>query len=102
MNNDWKHVKKVLKELEQLTEEHRKICNSVNLSPDSPLIKPILDLEELLVQTLEVLVGDKNDTISWYVYDNDYGKAHLKGGIDGVYKEIKSVKDLKWLTSGTE
>jgi hypothetical protein len=47
-------------------------------------------------------IGDENDWVSWFIYDNDCGKSKLQAGLKDKMKQIKSVKDLVDLIEDVE
>lgn len=46
------------------------------------------------LQTVKDVVGDKDDWIEWYLYDNDYGKKEFEAGYDSNLKPVKTIDDL--------
>lgn len=45
---------------------------------------------------VDALIGelDSGEWISWFVFDNEYGRSGLKAGYGGNLKPIKNVDDL--------
>jgi hypothetical protein len=47
------------------------------------------------IRVLLELVGDDSGWISWYVFDNEFGKRKLEAGYDGNVVKITSI-DMLW------
>lgn len=47
-----------------------------------------------ILKVISEIVGDKDEWIFWYMYDNDYGMGNNTVFIDDKYISVKSVEDL--------
>ena len=61
------------------------------------LIESVFNLISLHVKTIERLIGDKNGTIDWYLWENNCGSKGLEGGNNDETRPIKTIDDLIWL-----
>lgn len=51
--------------------------------------------EDLMIKLLEKLMEDKDQWISWWIYEKDWGtKKHLAYKLDGKVIPTKTIKDL--------
>jgi hypothetical protein len=46
------------------------------------------------IRVLSELVGDVGGWVSWYVFENDFGKKGLEAGYNGYTPKITSVDEL--------
>ena len=97
MNDKWKCVEDSLKLLEEQLEKHNVVANAAGLSIESPLSEPLYKVEQTLINTLALLVGDKGDALNWYVYENSYGGNAYDAGVDADVRPICNIEDLRWL-----
>jgi hypothetical protein len=47
------------------------------------------------IRLLSEMIGDESNWISWYVFDNGFGKRRLEAGYDGHVAKITSI-DMLW------
>lgn len=47
-----------------------------------------------IIKIISEIVGDKDEWIFWYMYDNDYGRGNNKVFIDGKEVPLKTLEDL--------
>lgn len=59
-------------------------------------IMPDLQLETTVVRLLELLTNDKNEFISYFIYDLDFGKEYTENcyTINNKEVKLKTTKDL--------
>jgi len=87
-----------------LTEWHKAMIDSdaaiawylepLKLSPDSPLYESIWTLQGSMTKTVSKLVGDQDEWLAWYRFDNEMGKAGREAMIDGKYRKVRTLKQL--------
>ena len=60
-------------------------------------VESFFKLISLHVKTIERLIGDKNETIDWYLWENNCGSKGLEAGNNDETRPIKTIDDLIWL-----
>ena len=50
--------------------------------------------EDLIYKLAAQLIGDDQDWLEWYIFENNCGEKGLEAGYDGQMKPIKSIDDL--------
>lgn len=100
MTNDekWKYVADVIAAMRKVADTHSEAVHKLMIAPESPLVDPCHRFEGMLISTLEHLVGDCFQAISWFVYECDYGRKSMEAGCSGSMRKIETVDDLRWLT----
>ena len=96
-NEKWEHVTSTLDMMREQSDRLAVVYDAIGLQPDSVLCDAQGKIEQAVIEGLEMLIGDVFQTISWYVYDNDYGRKNMKAGLTGHLRKIKSVNRLRWL-----
>ena len=99
MNNNekWLHIEECINKLDKLLQKNSEICKTIGLSPESPIVDYGDRCCDMLVDSLGTLVGD-DVFISWYCFENDFGRNGLEGGVGAEKMEkIDSVKKLRKL-----
>jgi hypothetical protein len=94
---DRKEKIKVLKALEKNGRKNDKLTDFLIKSGfdiDSYVIRELGELSSLAVKIASIAIGDKYEWVSWYVYENDFGKKQFEAGIEGNMKKICSWNDL--------
>ena len=62
--------------------------------PDSKFFNVYWEGMEKLISAVSIAVGDEQDWLSWYIYDNEHGEKGMKAGYDGKLKKIGSIRAL--------
>ena len=68
-------IRKTIKNCEKFEKERNKLMNF--LSIDSDFLNSIHACIENYIQLTSKLVGDENEWIEWYIYENKFGKNKL-------------------------
>ena len=87
-------VKKVIEAQKSVSEAFDKLEEVLGVRSDSEFFNTYWKAIELCIEAVSIAVGDEQDWISWYIYDNEYGKKKMKAGYDGKLKKIGAIKDL--------
>ena len=95
-NRVWDHVEKTLARLKKLSEQKVALCRELQIDTESPLAISFFEAEGMLIDSLELLVNDEYDTISWFCSECKYGDTPQEAG-KGEYRLIDSVENLRWL-----
>ena len=93
----WKFVTNALTIMQQQSDRLDVATDKLLIRPESPLIEPVGIIESQLISALSLLVDDDWENISWYVYENDYGRGGMEAGYDGMMKTIDTHEKLRWL-----
>jgi len=79
----------------ECNENLNKLTNLVGIGGE--LIESVFNLISLHVKTIERLIGDKNETIDWYIWENNCGSKGLEAGNNDETRPIKTIDDLIWI-----
>ena len=52
------------------------------------------NLLDVFTNLLSEAIGDEDEMVSWYVFDNDFGARGFKAGREGKLKRIKTLDEL--------
>lgn len=74
MNKNKNQFCEILKHLEKRSIQQSKLMDDIGLSEDSPLRENYEYSEQELMHCLSIISGDKEDWVSHYVYETDFGK----------------------------
>lgn len=85
-------VKQAVEAHKSVSDAFDKLEEALGVRVDSGFFNPYWKAMEALVGAVSIAVGDEQDWISWYIYDNEYGEKGLKAGYDGKLKKIGSIK----------
>lgn len=94
-DNTWKFIEESLDLIKKQSDRLNKATEGLMIAPESPLIDTHGWIESRLVDALELLAGDDADTISWFVYDGDFGRDQLEATVDGEKMVIDSFTALR-------
>lgn len=92
-----KQFTKAIKNLQEFKDkELKKIDTVVSILTDKEFNFGAIGFKfsEQYIELLEMASGDKYNWISWFVFDNDFGRKSLEAGINGEMKSIKTIKQL--------
>lgn len=95
-DDKWSFVAGVLLQMRDQTDKMREATSSMLIAPESPLVAPCDTLQDCLISTLSLLIDDDFDSLSWFIFECDYGRSPKKAGIKGNKKLIRKVDDLRW------
>ena len=87
-------VKKAVEAHKSASDNFDKLEEALGVRSDSGFFNVYWKDMEALVEAVSIAVGDEQDRISWYIYDNEYGEKGLKAGYAGKLKKIGSIKAL--------
>lgn len=87
-------VKKAVEAQRSASEAFDKLEEVLGVRADSEFFNPYWKAMGECVEAVSIAVGDEQDWISWYIYDNEHGEKGMKAGYDGKLKKIGSIKAL--------
>lgn len=93
----WAYVAEIIPQIQLLTYKFESAHAHLMIAPESPLIDPAWRFRDLLINSLEKLVDDKDSNISWFIYDCSFGLLPKEAGYKDDMKMIDSVERLRWL-----
>lgn len=64
---------------------------------ETPLFETVWQCFEAYTKTVEELVGDDYDTLTWFYLENDMGRKGMEAGYRDDMRPIKTLDDLIWL-----
>jgi len=81
---------------EKLDNVQRELARLTGINSESPITKPMWMIWESYTDVLSRLLGDEEDWLYWFVYENDMGKKGLKvqSIADSKPKEVKTLLHL--------
>jgi len=88
-------LRKMVEVKQELDKQWESLRKSIGLETESPFgvasWKPIT----LLIECVETIVGDETGTVSWFVWDNEYGRKAMEHSLpDGSIRQVKTIDDL--------
>jgi len=96
-DDKWSFVSSMLNDMQKNSDAFAAATDGLLIAPESPLITAQYRSEHSLINTLSFLVGDHFDSISWFVYECDYGREAKEAGCGGDMKLIDTHDRLRWL-----
>lgn len=51
------------------------------------------------IQLVAALIGDTENGLNWFIYENDCGAKGYEAGIDGDLRPIRTIDDYLWLVN---
>lgn len=102
MLNKEKEIQKAIDKYHELDKFWRGFSDATGIDYDSPLGDVIWKTFDLYSDTLQKLIGDEDEDLDWFIFDNNCGQNKLKKTINGKKKKIKTIKDLMKLIESRE
>lgn len=99
--NHWAFVES---KLLQMQAQRKRLHDSVELlmlHPESPVYESQHILEQALIDSLEQLIGDANQTIDWFVHETNFGEKAMEAGFQDDMRTINTFEQLRWLIEAT-
>lgn len=93
----WSSVEAKLSLLMTYSDKFNLAHDGLMIAPESPLIEPFHVVMGVAIRSISDLVGDGFHSISWYVYECDFGRESKEAGADGDMRVIDNVEKLRWL-----
>jgi hypothetical protein len=93
----WQFVENTLNETRELLGKFEAVCDPLMLEAGSPVTDPMYCMQDLVVEALSKLCGDKSDSINWFVAECNYGLEPKEAGCSNDMRLIDSVERLRWL-----
>jgi hypothetical protein len=96
----YKEKKKIidqfLNKFQQIENVYDELSKTMGLNPESPLFKALYIFVDPMIEYVSKDIGDKDDWLSWYIWENHCGKKGLEASIgkDKKMKEITNVDEL--------
>ena len=94
-------INKLLTVKSEIDSVYGKLKEVTGLSPESRLAEALYLPFNMYLKCLSELIGDKGESLEWFVWENDCGESGLSAGCDKDLKPIKTVDDLIDLIRGS-
>ena len=91
-----------IKEIEICITQYQALSKEMDIVYKHPgdngsFIDTVWEMFDRYTDTVEMLIGDHFNNLSWYMLENDCGKDAMERTVDKKKRKIKTVKDLVWL-----
>lgn len=96
-DDTWYFISGCLIELEKQYDIFESAHKGLMIQLESPLIEPFYKNIDTALQSLNFISGDGFDSLSWFVYECNYGREPMEAGPEGNLKLIDSHERLRWL-----
>jgi hypothetical protein len=96
-DDTWDFISQTLLKLKEERDRFDEANDGLLIAPESPLIEPLSNIEALLVDALDRMIGNGDSDIEYFVYECKFGSSPHKAGKDHDMREIKTLDDLRWL-----
>lgn len=90
-----KFVIETLAELEPKMQEFDRLIDDIGLSPEGTLCDNVFHMYDALIDSLSMLIDDKEEWLSYFIYDNSWGKSNLQITIFNKKLQLSSLNDLE-------
>lgn len=93
----WASVSRVINACQKAEDKMDEIANCAGILPESPLLDCPRGAMSTAVCALEELIGDHFEILSWYCWENDYGRNALEYsvGSSGPMIPVRTLDDLR-------
>lgn len=89
---------KIVAELKNILKENEKelsnIYNIFGANPDGNFQRSVFKLQDFAIKQTSKIIGDNEEWLDWFIYENDWGEKAFEAGYDDNLKEIKTIDDL--------
>ena len=96
-DDKWLFVSRCIDDLAKQSDRFDAARDQMMIAPESPLVDPFWQTSEALIQSLSMLVNDNFETLSWFVFECDFGRDPKEAGKEGTTKLIDSHEKLRWI-----
>ena len=93
-----KILQKWEKQHTQIDDAYKLVSQIFNIDCDSPVISPTFEMFDTYTDVVAELVGDKDEWLQWYAWENDFGKKAMRAKAS-KWKSMRSIKNVKALLS---
>ena len=80
----------------QINEVYNLLKVAFDANPDSKAIKPMFKLFDDYTKSVSAIIGDEADWLSWYAWENDFGKREFTAKCQS-WKRHRKINSLKML-----
>ena len=70
-------------------------------SSEVGLFAEVFKMRDEYMAMVSEKLGDDFDSLSWFVYENDYGSKRMEAGTKKRMRKIATVDDLLWLITAS-
>ena len=88
-------LRKMIEAKQELDKQWASLDEFIGLEAESPFGLASWEPITMLIECVEIIVGDKMGTVSWYVWDNEYGRKEMEHSLpDGSMRNVRTIDDL--------
>ena len=91
-NKDMKKLKKLHRDADKVYDNLVKMFGGYIF--ESPLYEAMYSGITYAMNLISEKYGDTSEWLSWYIYENEWGKKKMEAGESGKLKPITNLKDL--------
>lgn len=100
--NHRKLIEKCIAKCDAYTKEFHRFADFIG-TPNIDVFEASHQLQQEYINTVELVVGDVDHWIDWYIFENSSGEGGLEAGYWGEFQSIKNIDDLiKLIDAGKE
>ncbi len=96
-DDKWFFISGCLSDLEKQNDIFEGAINGLKIAPESPLIEPFFRNVDTILRSLSFISGDCFESLSWFVYECNYGRDAKEAGKKDKIRLIDTHKKLRWL-----
>lgn len=86
-------IKKLQQKLTKADKSMEMMYSVFGRNPEGPFQDGIYGLFDMAIDGVAKAIGDEDDWLSWFIYENDWGKKGYEAGYEPMVK-IKSIEDF--------
>lgn len=94
-------IQKLQRRLEKANKSMEMMYAVFGRNPEGPFQDGIYGLFDMAIDGVAKAIGDDSDWLSWFIYDNDWGKKGYEAGYKPMVK-VKSIEDFVTMMEMTE
>ena len=90
------YVDEIINQFNKIESMYDKLNEIFTLDPGAPIATIVYETFNLYVKATSQIIGDKDNWIDWYIWDNDCGKKGFEAKTHefNKMKKINTTKDL--------
>ena len=86
-------IQKLQRRLDKADKSMELMYSVFGSNPEGPFQDGIYGLFDMAIDGVAKAIGDEDDWLSWFIYDNEWGKKEYEAGYEPKVK-IKSIEDF--------
>lgn len=86
-------IQKLQRRLEKADKSMEMMYAVFGRNPEGPFQDGIYGLFDMAIDGVAKAIGDEDDWLTWFIYDNEWGKKEYEAGYKPMVK-VKSIEDF--------